>query len=78
MTTGYNEYREICNTGNGRAQDWSDLTDVLSTIHIDQLKELYEHLDDIDLFVGGFLEKPHEDALIGRTFQCIVGDTFAR
>ena len=35
-------------------------------------------MDDIDLFVGGFLEPKFDDALVGPVFRCIIGDTFAR
>ena len=31
-----------------------------------------------DLFVGGFLEEPHQDSILGPVFKCIIGDTFAR
>ena len=39
---------------------------------------IYTHVDDIDLFVGGFLEPKVDDALVGAVFRCIIGDTFAR
>ena len=46
---------------------------------------MYKHWDDIDLFVGGFLEYPAQQAdpdsalpVVGPTFQCIIGDTFVR
>ena len=42
---------------------------------------LYQHFCEsveLDLFVGGFLEKPHEDSLVGPVFKCIIGDQFAR
>ena len=35
-------------------------------------------MDDVDLYVGGFLEKAHRDSILGPTFKCIVADTFAR
>ena len=39
---------------------------------------VYRHVDDIDLYVGGFLEKAHEDSILGPVFKCIIGDQFAR
>ena len=35
-------------------------------------------MDDIDLFVGGFLEQRDTEAVLGPIFRCIVGDTFER
>jgi peroxidase len=46
---------------------------------ISKLKKAYDHVEDIDLFMGMTHEKPcRKDALIGCTFSCIIGDTFAR
>ena len=50
----------------------------LFTEHIEKLKTTYDHVDDIDLFVGGFLEPRIDDAVIGATFRCIIADVFAR
>ena len=35
-------------------------------------------MEDIDLYVGMVMETPKDDALIGDTFSCLIGDTFAR
>ena len=51
---------------------------VIANDDIDKLKKVYIDVDDVDLFVGGFLERPHQDSILGPTFKCIVGDTFAR
>ena len=45
---------------------------------MDRLKLLYNDVDDIDLYVGGFLERRHLDSILGPTFKCIIADTFAR
>merc|ERR1711963_260178 len=73
---GYNKYREIC-TGK-KAQDWSDLRKSMEPRHINQLRTVYKHVDDIDLYAGGFLEAAHEDSILGPVFKCIIGDQFAR
>ena len=73
---GYNKYREICS--GRRAATWADLRSSMLPEHVSALRRLYRHLDDIDLFVGGFLEQPHEDSLVGPVFKCIIGDQFAR
>ena len=43
-----------------------------------RLRQYYRHVDDVDLFVGGILERPLPGALMGPTFTCIIGDQFAR
>ena len=35
-------------------------------------------MEDIDPYVGMFLENPAPGALVGKTFLCIIGDQFAR
>ena len=35
-------------------------------------------MNDIDPYVGMFLENPAPGALVGKTFLCIIGDQFAR
>ena len=42
------------------------------------MKEAYDNVVDIDLYVGLLMEKPRNDALVGDTFLCLIGDTFAR
>ena len=42
------------------------------------MKEIYKHVDDIDLFVGGILETNIAEAVVGPTFQCLIGDQFFR
>ena len=37
-----------------------------------------QDVEDIDLFVGGFMEAVHLDSMIGPVFKCIIGDQFAR
>jgi peroxidase len=73
---GYNKYREIC-LGQ-RATDWADLTNTITPAKVATLKVIYKSVDDVDLYVGGFLESPHEDSILGPIFKCILGDQFAR
>jgi len=35
-------------------------------------------VDDIDFIVGALLETPENDALVGNTSRCIIGDFFYR
>jgi len=73
---GYIRYVEIC-LGK-KILDWADLNPVLGQETVTRLKAVYSSPADVDLFVGGFLESGHEDALVGPVFKCIIGDQFAR
>lgn len=73
---GYNSYREIC--GMKRADHFRGFSPQISPDMISQLKHIYRSVDDVDLFVGGILETPVHDSLVGPTFLCIIGDQFAR
>lgn len=42
------------------------------------LSKFYESVDDIDLFVGGAMEKDVPGSILGQTFQCIVAEQFYR
>ena len=81
IIAGYNAYREICQVGQvGKARSWEDFEDFISPENVRKLRENYRHVDDVDLYVGGFLEGRHGDSplKVGPTFKCIIGDTFAR
>lgn len=45
---------------------------------MESLKSLYKKAEDIDLVVGGSLEKHAPEALIGPTFLCIILKQFYR
>ena len=59
----YNEYRVACNLK--KAQDFSDLDQEISQDVIKRLRQVYDHVDDIDLFTGGLSETPLQGALVG-------------
>jgi len=46
--------------------------------HVEALSKIYEHVDDIDYYVAGLLEKSKPGSLLGHTFQCVVGEMFFR
>ena len=43
----------------------------------ENLRSLYQNVNDIDLFVGGLLEAPVEGGLFGATFRGIIGSYIA-
>lgn len=74
---GYTEYRKLC--GLPPLSSWRELVNIVSSPElVPRLQQLYSSIDEIDLFVGGILERSVPGALIGPTFQCIVGDQFKR
>ncbi|KAG7309805.1 hypothetical protein JYU34_004307 [Plutella xylostella] len=72
----YNDYREIC--GLTRARTFQDLAREIPQDRINALQQLYECVDDIDLFVGGSMERDVDGSILGHTFQCIVAEQFYR
>ncbi len=67
-------FLQVCHSGSGRASEFSDFEDLIPPDAVEELSLVYDHVDDVDLFVGGFLERAQGDSLIGPTFKCIVGD----
>merc|ERR1711981_1016274 len=45
---------------------------------VPRLQRLYGSIEEVDLYIGGTIERPLEGSLLGPTFQCIVGDQFRR
>lgn len=72
---GYNFYRQLC--GLPKVLEFKDLKDVMSKSARLSLSLVYKHVDDIDLIIGGLLEKP-VDSLLGPTMSCIIADQFMR
>jgi hypothetical protein len=63
----YNEYRYLC--GLNYAKDFKDLTNIPKTT-LKRLEEVYEDVNDIDLFTGGVSELPIDGGVVGPTFAC--------
>ena len=73
---GYNAFRSLC--GLPRAENFSDLADVLTEEQISSLTSVYSHVDDIDLYIAGMMESPADGSLLGPTFSCIIADQMFR
>eukprot|EP00095_Tigriopus_kingsejongensis_P003939 maker-scaffold473_size162088-snap-gene-0.25 protein:Tk03939 transcript:maker-scaffold473_size162088-snap-gene-0.25-mRNA-1 annotation:"hypothetical protein DAPPUDRAFT_42141" len=72
----YNEYRVACNLD--RASSFDDLSKEISFDVIKRLQQVYDSVEDIDLFTGGLSETPLQGALVGPTFACIIGIQFQK
>lgn len=42
------------------------------------MRQIYRHIDDVDLFIAGVSERPMDGSILGPTFLCLIGDQFAR
>lgn len=59
-------------------QRFEDLEHSTPSAIIKELKQLYTHVEDIDLFPGGLVEYSLKGGIIGPTFACIIGNQFRR
>jgi hypothetical protein len=66
----YNDFREAC--GLPRAKKWEDYLDWILETDVKKLKQVYESFEDVELSVGGSLEKiVGDDTMSGPTLLCI-------
>ena len=56
------------------ATDFRDLLDTMSQEQINKLASVYNHVDDIDLFIAGLMETPASGSLLGPTFSYIIAN----
>ena len=74
-------YTEVYNQLNPDApiEDFDDLGEVFGEDLAASFAEVYDSVDQIDLWIGGLAEMPiNEDVLLGPTLGAIVSDQFAR
>ncbi|VDI69396.1 Hypothetical predicted protein, partial [Mytilus galloprovincialis] len=64
----YNDWREFCGLKRVTIKDFPKKFQY-------DLQDLYGSCDEIDLFVGGLLEKS-KNGRVGETFECIIGKQF--
>ena len=64
---GYNAFRELC--GLGKANSFDRLVNLIPRKIVAKMKEIYESVDDVDLFIGGISETPAPGSILGPTFQ---------
>ncbi|KAK7576092.1 hypothetical protein V9T40_012378 [Parthenolecanium corni] len=71
----YNSYRKLCRIP--ELTSFDDLAnDIVNPEDVEKLKSLYKSVEDIDLYVAGFMEKPYPGSTVGPTFTCLLGAQF--
>ena len=70
----YNTFRELC--GLPKACAWNFPPSEIPASTWAELKKVYNHPDDIELFSGGLAETPFSGGVVGRTFNCLIARQF--
>lgn len=73
---GYNAYRKAC--GLRSLTDWSQRPTELNEEMWTKIEEVYDHVDDIDVYIGGIAETSVRGGVVGPTFACLIADQFRR
>uniref|UniRef100_A0A673GHE6 Thyroid peroxidase n=1 Tax=Sinocyclocheilus rhinocerous TaxID=307959 RepID=A0A673GHE6_9TELE len=69
---GYNDWRAFC--GFDRAETRSDLVELVgSGVLVEKIMDVYGHPNNIDVWLGGLLERPVSGARTGPLFACLIG-----
>ncbi|XP_070403291.1 thyroid peroxidase isoform X1 [Nothobranchius furzeri] len=69
---GYNEWREFC--GLKRIETLDELTEAVRDFRVAQkILNVYKHLDNIDVWLGGLVEKFLPGSRTGPLFACLIG-----
>lgn len=71
----YTSWRVPC--GLSPVNSWRDLLKVFGPESTDRIRQAYQSVNDIDLFVGGLAERPVIGGLVGPTFACILAQQFS-
>ncbi|CAH1104652.1 unnamed protein product [Psylliodes chrysocephalus] len=71
----YTSWREPC--GLTPIKSWDDLEKIFNIETVRRFRQIYRHVDDIDLFSGGLAEKPVRGAVVGPIFACIIAQQFS-
>jgi len=72
---GYIKFRKLCGLS---SVSWRRTPPEFSDTFWEKMREAYESVADIDLFVAGIAEKNVPGGSIGPTFACIIGEQFKR
>ena len=58
----------------GVVSQFSDLSDMMTDDQISGLSSVYRDVEDIDLYIGGLMERSVPGGRLGPTFSCIIAD----
>uniref|UniRef100_A0A2S2NJ57 Peroxidasin n=1 Tax=Schizaphis graminum TaxID=13262 RepID=A0A2S2NJ57_SCHGA len=72
----YTKLRSLC--GLPQVNTFDDLSDYIPSKKINQLKDFYSSVDDIDYYVGILLENKANGSMLGPTGSCVIADSFYR
>lgn len=72
----YNTWRKRC--GLRKAKRFSQLSGEIDSKTIAKLAQVYDHPNDIDLWVGGISEMNVHRGVMGPTFACIIAKQFVK
>ncbi|XP_046631114.1 peroxidase-like [Daphnia pulicaria] len=72
----YIQWRELCNLS--PVNDWLELEKEMRPSSFVVLKQIYQDIKDIDLYVGILAENSLPDGILGPVGSCIIGDQFLR
>ncbi|XP_055027423.2 thyroid peroxidase [Misgurnus anguillicaudatus] len=69
---GYNDWRIFCRYT--RVETTSDLTEAIgNAVLAEKIMEVYGHPNNIDVWLGGLMERPLPGARTGPLFACLIG-----
>ncbi|KAM3958623.1 salivary peroxidase/catechol oxidase-like [Aphomia sociella] len=66
----YNSYRKIC--GLPVARKFKDFEDTINPDKVEQLRRIYEEIDDVEVMAAIYSERILKDAWVGPTLFCII------
>lgn len=72
----YTAYRKFCNLPT--SETFEGLSDISNQHVREKLKELYGHVDNIDIWAGGILEDQLPGAKVGPLFRCLLIEQFKK
>ncbi|KAF0287245.1 Chorion peroxidase [Amphibalanus amphitrite] len=72
----YDTVRQLCSGTS--LTSWEELGSVFGRAELEALRSIYASPEDVDLWVGGMLERRAPSARVGPTFQCVIADQFRR